>query len=273
MKAGSKQDLLVGAKLRALRRREGLSQASLAERLEISPSYLNLIENNRRSLPAALLIRLAQLFNLDLKSFAGDEDARTIEGLLEVFSDPLFEGGELTSVDIREIATGNPNVAQAVLSLYRAYQTSRSRSDQLVSQLSEGQDQGVVESAHLPNEEVSDFIQRKRNYFPQLEDAAKDLLTRVKGELAPGLTQYLEKDLGVEVRLARWGDAAGILRRYDPEKRVLHLSELLPTRSRSFQLAHQIAFLEVRMAGLADPCQTATIHRASEGIGLAGNAT
>ena len=34
--------------VRALRRRESLSQVDLAEKLSISPSYLNLIENNRR---------------------------------------------------------------------------------------------------------------------------------------------------------------------------------------------------------------------------------
>ncbi|MGH7439789.1 MAG: helix-turn-helix domain-containing protein, partial [Polyangiaceae bacterium] len=52
----------LGAKVRTLRRRESLSQVQLAERLGISASYLNLIESNRRPLPAALLIKLAQLF-------------------------------------------------------------------------------------------------------------------------------------------------------------------------------------------------------------------
>ena len=52
----------LGAKVRALRRRESLSQGQMAERLGISPSYLNLIENNHRPLPAALLIKLAQQF-------------------------------------------------------------------------------------------------------------------------------------------------------------------------------------------------------------------
>ena len=51
---------LLGAKLRALRRRENLTQVQLAERLEISPSYLNLIENNRRPLTAPIL-RLSRL--------------------------------------------------------------------------------------------------------------------------------------------------------------------------------------------------------------------
>src|SRR5207248_3034422 len=92
----------LGAKVRALRRRENLNQVQLAERLGISPSYLNLIESNRRPLPATLLIKLAQQFGVDLHSFATDEDARLVSDLLEVFADPLFEGHGLTSTDVRE---------------------------------------------------------------------------------------------------------------------------------------------------------------------------
>ena len=68
----------LGAKLRALRRRERLTQVELAEKLGISPSYLNLIENNRRPLTAPVLIRLAQLFQLDLTAFATGDDARLL---------------------------------------------------------------------------------------------------------------------------------------------------------------------------------------------------
>ena len=53
--------LKLGAKIRNLRRREKLSQVQLAEKLDISPSYLNLIEHNRRPLSAPLLIKLAQI--------------------------------------------------------------------------------------------------------------------------------------------------------------------------------------------------------------------
>src|SRR5260370_42124735 len=55
-----KEPTRFGGKIRALRRREGLSQVQLAERLGISASYLNLIESNTRPLPASLLIKLAQ---------------------------------------------------------------------------------------------------------------------------------------------------------------------------------------------------------------------
>src|SRR5579871_203741 len=93
-----------GAKVRALRRRENLSQVDLANKLGISASYLNLIENNRRPLPANLLIRLAQLFGIDVHAFATDEDTRLMADLTEAFADPMFEEQDLTSVDVREMA-------------------------------------------------------------------------------------------------------------------------------------------------------------------------
>jgi predicted transcriptional regulator/DNA-binding XRE family transcriptional regulator len=248
-----------GAKVRALRRREALSQVQLAEKLGVSPSYLNLIENNRRPLPANLLIRLAQLFNVDVHSFATDEDARLVADLIEAFADPLFEEQDLTSVDVREMTVASPSAARAVLSLYRAYQAARSSADDLSSRLSDGEE--LVEraaegegqepprrtpAAHLPSEEVTDLIQRCSNHFPELEAAAEDLAARAKltsDDLYPGLIRHLENELGIQVQIARWGSERGVLRRFDPHRKLLVLSELLPTRSRTFQLAHQIAVL------------------------------
>src|SRR6185369_17772279 len=111
---------LLGAKVRALRRRENLTQVQLAEKLDISASYLNLIENNRRPLTAPLLIRLAQEFHLDLHTFAASDDSRLAADLLEAFGDPLFESHGLTNADIRELSTTMPNLARAVITLYEA---------------------------------------------------------------------------------------------------------------------------------------------------------
>src|SRR5450432_2884809 len=90
----------LGARVRALRRREGLSQARLADQLGISPSYLNLIESNRRPLTAPLLIKLARRFSLELHELAPEEDARLVSELMEVFADPILEGFGLTSTDV-----------------------------------------------------------------------------------------------------------------------------------------------------------------------------
>ncbi len=88
----------LGAKVRTLRRRQNMTQVQLAGQLGISASYLNLIEHSRRSLPAPLLIRLAQIFELDLRSLSTESDARAGADLLEVFGDPLFEPHDITAL-------------------------------------------------------------------------------------------------------------------------------------------------------------------------------
>ena len=52
----------LGGKIRRLRRRSGITQAQLAAQLEISASYLNLIEHNRRNVTVPLLLRIAEHF-------------------------------------------------------------------------------------------------------------------------------------------------------------------------------------------------------------------
>src|SRR5881296_1902696 len=99
-----------GSRIRALRRGEGLSQAKMAERLGISASYLNLIEHNQRPLSAQVLLKLAQEFHLDLKTFAGGEDERLVADLLEVFGDRMFERIGLTQTDVREQVSQSPLV-------------------------------------------------------------------------------------------------------------------------------------------------------------------
>ncbi len=240
-----------GSKVRALRRREGLSQADLASKLGVSASYLNLIENHKRPLPAPLLVKLAQQFNVDLTQFASDEDARVVSDLLEVFSDPLFEDPALTQAEMREMASASPAAARGVIALYRAYRAAKGSADDLSSRIAERDDLTNVSTTAVPSEEVSDLIQRNQNHFPSLETGAEDLLAHGKvstDEIYQGLKRFLEKELGVSVLIARTEIARETLRKYDPDKKELTLSELLPTRSRSFQLAYQIGMLTQRSA-------------------------
>ncbi|HYM62715.1 MAG TPA: helix-turn-helix transcriptional regulator, partial [Thermoanaerobaculia bacterium] len=114
--------IMVGHRLRRLRREHAQTQAQLAEQLEISPSYLNLIEHNQRPVSAALLLKLARVFDLDLQSFAEDDEGRIIAGLREVFADPMVAGGEsIGAQDLRELAELAPPVTQAIIELYRAF--------------------------------------------------------------------------------------------------------------------------------------------------------
>ncbi len=235
----------LGGKVRSLRRRNQLTQAELAERLGISSSYLNLIEHDRRSLTAPLLLKLAQLFQLDLDAFAGDDEARLAADLQEAFGDPLFEDHELLTADLRELA-GNAPAARAVLALYRAYQSARDSARALAERLEEGIDVTALDRLHLPSEEVSDVIQRNRNHFPRLEEAAEALTSDARldpADLYAGLVTYLKEAHGIEVVITTVESDPTAVRRYAPEGKRLFLSEVLPPRSRNFQLAHQIGLL------------------------------
>jgi predicted transcriptional regulator len=218
----------------------------MAERLGISASYLNLIEHNRRPLSAQVLIRLAQEFQLDLKAFTGGEDERLVADLLEVFGDPIFDRQGLTAPDVRDLVGHSPVLARALLGLYHAYQGARSSAELLTERLTEGQELKGFEISRLPSEEVADLIQRHMNHFPELEAGAEELWrrARLEGEdLFQALARYLEQAYGVHVRIEKVGAMRGAVRRFNPSRRELLLSEVLRRGSRNFQLAHQVGLL------------------------------
>jgi predicted transcriptional regulator/transcriptional regulator with XRE-family HTH domain len=264
-----------GAKIRAVRRCAGLSQAELAKRLDVSPSYLNLLEHDKRALPAELLIRLTQVLQVDLASFAGTDDGRLVHELIEAFADPLFEDNPLTSNDVRELASASPVAARAVLQLYRAYRSACVAADAMSSKIDAGDEASGGSWVGLPSEEVSDLLQQHMNYFPELE-ARAEALRREAGfneiDRFAALVRHLERAHGIKVQIVRWDHDRAALRRFDPDTRVLSLSELLPTRSRLFQLATQVAIVahaEVLEALTRDPILTGAESRALARVALA----
>jgi len=236
----------LGSRVRALRRRRGLSQVALAERLSISASYLNLIEHNRRALSAPLLIKLAQIFELDLTTFAAENDTRMATEVMEAFGDSLFEGHELVAEEVRELSASAPGLARAVLTLYQAYRHARESAQTLALRLYDRDDLTGVDRSRLPSEEVSDLLQRHVNYFPELEESAEALRrdARLDGEdLYQALVRHLQDAFSVQVRVETVAAMRGAVRRYDEQTRVLSLSEALRRGSRNFQVACQLGLL------------------------------
>ncbi|MBW1878128.1 MAG: DUF2083 domain-containing protein [Deltaproteobacteria bacterium] len=236
----------LGAKVRAMRRREGMTQSRLAEQLDISPSYLNLIEHNKRPLPATLLIRLAQLFDLDLQEFAAHDDMLLESDLFEVFGDPMFEPLGVTNTDVQELVATHANLGQSVLTLYEAYRGEREKASSLRERMAGEALDFSGGRPGMPSEEVSDLLQRNHNYFPEIEEAAEDLWRTAKldlNSLSTGLQQELAERHGVRVRFETAREMGRAVRRYDPEAKLLRISVVLPPRSRHFQLAHIVAIL------------------------------
>src|SRR5947209_18361228 len=163
-----------------------------------------------------------------------------------MFGDSLFEDHSLTTADVRELAE-NPAAARAVLALYHAYRSSADSTRALAAKLYDGRDFLGVNPAHLPSEEVSDVIQHNLNYFADLEAAAEELAKRAKfdrRDLNQSMTSYLRAKYGVEIELTPVSRDRAAVRRYDKDRKILALSEVLPPWSRLFQIAHQLGLIE-----------------------------
>jgi hypothetical protein len=234
----------LGSNVRRIRRQRGLGQAELAGELGISASYLNLIEHNRRNLTVPLLIRLSEMFDIELTDVADNDEGRLVADLMEALGDDLFSELDLTNTDVRDLAASNPTIARALLTLYDKFRNQQDDLAVLDRPATPPVDLNGSRN-RLPSEQVSDFLQARSNYFPELETAAE----RVNADDAlsgedplRAMTAFLGNTFGVRVvTLPPTRD--NLVRRYDEHARTLEISAMLPPASRVLQVAHQIGLL------------------------------
>src|SRR5690606_22954022 len=112
---------LTGLKIRRRRRAGGLTQGELARRAGISPSYLNLIEQNKRPIAGALLDRLAAGLGVARAELDDEPERRLIDRLNEVAADPALAGPGDHHASSAEIVGRYPEWADLLLKLYRAF--------------------------------------------------------------------------------------------------------------------------------------------------------
>ena len=233
----------IGGRLRRLRQEKRLTQAQMARELGLSASYLTLLESNQRPVTVRVLLKLVEKFHVDLQDFSADTDQSLALQLMEAFSDPVFEHAEVKASDVQELVATLPAVGRAVLDIYDAWRRHRP----LDEPGSTGEDTADGPSpVAIPSEEVTDLIQRRMNYFPDLETAAERLWAE-NGLSTPTLYQDLVNLLrdrhAVTVEVRRAENMPGRLRHFDRLARRLEISEMLSPSSRVFQIAHQIAYL------------------------------
>ena len=101
----------------------------------------------------------------------------------------------------------------------------------------------ALERTAPANEQVSDYLQSRLNHFPDLEAAAQDL-GRVLGFDAGNPEATLVRHLADSHGITLVDDSDGAAGRdhvvFDPDRRTLRLSDVLPTSSRMFRLAQRI---------------------------------
>ena len=221
--------LFLGPRLRRLRRDRGLSQTDMAASLAISPSYLNHLERNQRPVTAALLLRLAETYEIDVRAFAAAGGARTgPDDLAEIFSDALLSDLGVPRYELAEIAMNAPSVADAIARLYGALKEV----DRNPSLAQNGDARALV----TPENWVRDYIQQHRNHFPELEQCAETLGGALADPLSvtEPLRRRLKEAWGITARVVAPAELGNASQAYDPERRLFLLSSLLRAENRTF---------------------------------------
>lgn len=234
----------IGPRLRQLRTERAQSQVQMARALGVSPSYVNLLEKNQRSVSLPVLLRLAEVYGLDWRELVQDDAPTTLADLKNALQDPVFGEGRPDLEELRAALDHSPRLAAALLSLHNAY---RAVTEQVLV-LTEGGDGRAYASAETV---VHDLFRGHRNHFDALEVAAErfrageavaadEVYTHLKRRLADGF--------GIEVVPTPVRDLPHTLRTYDEETRVIRLSDAMDYPNKVFQLAHVAGLLACREA-------------------------
>ncbi|WP_315764656.1 helix-turn-helix domain-containing protein [Sphingomonas sp. Y38-1Y] len=238
--------LIAGHAVRRVRRQLGLTQAAMADALDISPSYLNLIERNQRPISATLLVRLAERFDFDARTLAASEPGGGRAAMRRRLGDPMFADLDIDRAELDEWLASAPGGAEAFA---RAFDARGG--------------EGAGDNPHdRTAREVRRAIEHWRNHFPDLDAAAEGLADELRlssGDLIPALADRLRTRHQLSVRILPVEVMPDRLKRLDLHARQLQLSELLDPASRAFAMAERLSGevqgevdAIVRGAGLSD---------------------
>lgn len=237
-------DSVLGHRLRRVRLERQISQADLARKLDISPAYLNLLEKGRRNMQLPLLSRALELLGVELDKFMSDTSERPDDILATLLDDPLAR-----SLDLKD-ATANrlredPQLATTISALYHLYKNTRAQLDTTLSRMAEDTGQPMPLS-YNPADEIRDFLEASRNYFPELESAAKEFRAKAglpRRFVSDQLIEAMEKHLNLKITVVPPTEGTSVVRKLDIENRTLSISTYLSEQSMKFQLCQVIGLL------------------------------
>ncbi|TCD16589.1 helix-turn-helix domain-containing protein [Oricola cellulosilytica] len=245
----AEQKIFAGPRVRRIRNQEGLTQTAMAAELGISPSYLNLIERNQRPLTVQLLLKLASVYKIDLEELQSGGDTQ-LPQLKEMFADPLLAGelpGDQELVEVSDVA---PNVASALLKLYRAFREGQDRLTDLSDLLAREGHETKLSGARLPVDEVRDALERRPNHFATLEEEAEAFVKLLSpgDDLLGALKGWLRADHGIVVKVLPVATMPQWRRRYDRHSNRLFISERLSPYDQLREVAMEASLLRMRVA-------------------------
>lgn len=249
MTQDAKRKLLIGPRVKRLRTSLGLTQADFARRLDVSPTYVNLIERNQRPVSATVLLKLAEEFEINVSELAQDNDAALVNDLQNALRDPVFGGVQVSKNELEDLVGASPETIKAILRLHERYRQLALSTYSDANPLADREKVELLEESARPVEAVRQYLHEQNNYFPELDEAAERLygsLTAGGKTIEVAVLERLEQKHGLRVRTLPSSAMPSSFRYFDRHRSGIDISELLHPTGRSFQLAFQLVLIEYR---------------------------
>jgi len=213
----------------------------MAETVGVSTAYINMLENNQRSLSVKVLMSLADAYGVDWRDLIQDGSDRLLADLSSAIQDPLFATSEPDIQELRLAVDHAPSLVESFIHLYRNHSNVLER----LMEAGELSPESVM--ADTPEATVHDFFRSHSNYFNQLEKYAETV--RAEDPCEPDDIYYqlktrLRERHKITVTTVPIEDMKGTLRIYERDTSTIKLSEALDFPNRTFQLAHMLGWIE-----------------------------
>ena len=238
----SQFDSKIGPKIKAFRRQLGLQANKLAEDLNISPSYLNLIEGGKRKIDGDLLLKICEKLNIELSQLTSKTDVNLENTLSEILDDKLFEDLDILGPEVKDLVSTNPKIGKAIV---RLGDILKKKDHELVNKIEKISGKIVDNRKNsFPGEVISDFLQENKNYFPKLEDFANSVFEKIQVNNRAtymSLCDFLKKEYGILVKDVLPEEGKPFSKIFNKNKKELLLSDYVALETKKLYVSSQIA--------------------------------
>ena len=237
-----KLDLKIGPKIKAFRRQLGLQANKFAEQINISPSYLNLIESGKRNIDGDLLIKISKELRVEVSDLTSKAEINLENNISELLDDQLFDDLDILGPEVKDLVNTNPKIAKALIKLGDNF---KQKDHEMINKV-ESLSGKIIDSrkASFPGEVISDFLQEKKNYFPKLEDFANKIFEKVQKNNRTryiALCEFLKSEYSILVKDVIPEDGKPFSKIFNKEKKELLLSDYNSLETKKLHAAAQIA--------------------------------
>ena len=161
--------LLIGRRIRAARTARGLSLAELAAALDRAPSQLSVIENGKRELRLGELRRIARALEVGVEDLL-DPEPPSRRAALEIALEKAQAGALYQGLGLPDLPVRKSLSDAAIETILTLHEELRRLHEQRAA---------TPEEARRVNGQLRQEQSEAGNYYPALEETARELLARI----------------------------------------------------------------------------------------------